>query len=106
MIQSPEESTNRRNFSIASKFIDGVTSYDLRTMLATFYTISKDSAPTSEEMRQKSREYIKMKRKKHSLSVDRNLQGGANRRGRPDTSREMIWTISDRARFGGQRIIT
>ena len=32
----PEESTNRRNFSIASKFIDGVKSDDLRTMLATY----------------------------------------------------------------------
>ena len=29
----PEESTNRRNFSIASKFIDGVKSDDLRTIL-------------------------------------------------------------------------
>ena len=48
----PEESTNRRNFSIASKFIDGVKSDDLRTMLATYYTLSKDSAPTPEEMRQ------------------------------------------------------
>ena len=38
----PEESTNRRNFSIASKFIDGVKSDDLRTMLATYYTLSKD----------------------------------------------------------------
>ena len=52
----PEESTNRRNFSIASKFNDGVKSDDLRTMLATYYTLSKDSAPTPEEMRQKSRE--------------------------------------------------
>ena len=51
----PEESTNRRNFSIASKFIDGVKGDDLRTMLATYYTLSKDSAPTPEEMRQKSR---------------------------------------------------
>ena len=31
----PEESTNRRNFNIASKFIDGIKSDDLRTMLAT-----------------------------------------------------------------------
>ena len=46
----PEESINRRIFSIASKFIDGVKSDDLRTMLATFYTLSKDNAPTSEEM--------------------------------------------------------
>ena len=49
----PEDSTNRRNFSITSKFIDGVKSDDLRTMLATCYTLSKDSsAPTPEEMRQ------------------------------------------------------
>ena len=61
----PEESTNRRNFSIASKFIDGVKSNDLRTMLATYYTLSKDNAPTPEEMRQKSREYMLMKPKKN-----------------------------------------
>ena len=42
-----EESTNRRNFGITSKFIDGVRSDKL----------SKDNAPTPEEMRQKSREY-------------------------------------------------
>ena len=61
-----EESTNRRNFTIASNFIDGVKSDDLRTMLATYYTLSKDSAPTPEEMRQKSREYMLMKPKKYS----------------------------------------
>ena len=73
----PEESTNRRNFSIASKFIDGVKSDDLRTMLATYYTLSKDSAPTPEEMRQKSREYMLMKPKKYSYSDNRNVQGGS-----------------------------
>ena len=72
----PEESTNRRNFSIASKFIDGVKSDDLRTMLATYYTLSKDSAPTPEEMRQKAREYMLMKPKKYSFSENRNTQGG------------------------------
>ena len=72
----PEESTTRRNFSIASKFIDGVKSDDLRTMLATYYTLSKDSAPTPEEMRQKSREYLLMKPKKYSYSENRNTQGG------------------------------
>ena len=45
-----EESTNRKNFSIASKCIDGEKSDDLRTMLATYYTHSKDNAPTPEEM--------------------------------------------------------
>ena len=47
----PEESINRINFSIASKFIDGVKSDDLRTMLTTYYTLLKDIAPTPEEMR-------------------------------------------------------
>ena len=73
----PEESTNRRNFSIASKFIDGVKSDDLRTMLATYYTLSKDSAPTPEEMRQMSRKYMLTKPKKHSYSDNRNMQGGS-----------------------------
>ena len=73
----PEESTNRLNFSIASKFIDGVKSDDLRTMLATYYTLSKDSAPTPEEMRQKSREYMLMKPKKYSYSENMNTQGGS-----------------------------
>ena len=72
----PEESTNKRNFSIASKFNDGVKSDDLRTMLATYYTLSKDSAPTPEQMRQKSREYMLMKPKKYSYSDNRNMQGG------------------------------
>ena len=49
----PKDSTNRRNFSIASKFIDEVKIGDLRTMLATYYTLSKDNAPIPEEMRQK-----------------------------------------------------
>ena len=66
----PDESTNRRNFSIASKFIvDGVKSDDLRSMLATYYTLSKDSAPIPEEMRQKSREYMLMKPMKYSLQI-------------------------------------
>ena len=40
----------------ASKVIDGVKSDDLRTTLATYYTLSKDNALTPEEMRQKARE--------------------------------------------------
>ena len=46
-------------------------------MLATYYTLSKDSAPTPEEMRQKSREYMLMKPKKYSYSENRNTQGGS-----------------------------
>ena len=72
----PEELINRRNFSIASKFIDGVKSDDLRTMLATYYTLSKNIAPAPEEMRQMSREYMLTKPKKYSYSDGRNMQGG------------------------------
>ena len=47
----PEEST-RNNVSIASKVIDRVKSDHLRTMWTNYITISKDIAPTPEEMRQ------------------------------------------------------
>ena len=97
----PEESTNRRNFSIASKFIDGVKSDDLRTMLATYYTLSKDSAPTPEEMRQMSREYMLMKPKKYSYSD----KGGVSHKGRHGTSPEMTWTNADHSRTAGQLTI-
>ena len=73
----PEESTNRRKFNIVSKFIDGVKSDDLRAMLATYYTLSEDNAPTPEEMRQKSREYMLMNTKKYPYSEIRNMQGGS-----------------------------
>ena len=71
----PKELTIRRNFSFASKFIDGVRTDDFRTMLATYYTLSKDNAPTPEEMRQKSREYMLMKPKEYSYSECSNMQG-------------------------------
>ena len=69
-------------------------------MLATYYTLSKDSAPTPEEMRQKSREYMLMKPKKYSFSDNKNIQGGNG------TSLEMTWTNVDHARIAGQLIIT
>ena len=75
----PEESTNRRNSSIASKLIDGVKCDHLRTMLATYYAMSKDNAPTPEEMTQKSGEYKLMKPKMYSYSKNRNMQGGSTR---------------------------
>ena len=71
----PEELIIRRKFSIASKFIDGVTSDDLRTMLATYHTLSKDNAPFPEEIRQKSREYMLMKPKKYSFSEKKYTRG-------------------------------
>ena len=74
-----EESTTRRNFTVASTFIDGLKSNDLRTMFAAYCTLSKDNAPTPEELRQKSREYILMKPKKYSFSESRNMQSGGQK---------------------------
>ena len=64
-------------------------------MLATYYTLSKDNAPTPEEMRQKSREYMLMKPKKYSYSENRNMQGGVNHKGCHGTNLEMTWTNED-----------
>ena len=63
----PDESNRRMNLAVASKFIDGVKTDELRTMLATHYT--------QLEMRQKSREYMLMRPKKYSYSDNRNAQG-------------------------------
>ena len=68
------------------KVRDGMKNDDLRTMLAIKYTLSKDNAPTPEEMRQKSREYMLMKPKKYSFSEGRNMQGGADYKGRHGTA--------------------
>ena len=103
----PEESTNRRNFSIASKFIDGVKSDNLRTMLATYYTLSKDNAPTPEEMRQKSREYpIVMNPKSIRIQRAGICKGKANSISRYGTIREMIWINVGLAQIADQQIIT
>ena len=57
----PDESNRRMNLAVASKFIDGVTNDELRTMLATHYTPLSTNAPTPEELRLKSKEYILLK---------------------------------------------
>ena len=101
----PEESTNRKNFSIASKFIVGVRSNDLRKMLATYYTLSKDNTPTPEKMRQKSREYMLIKPKKYSFSENRNMQGVSQKKDRHGTNLESTWTNEGHAQTAGRRTI-
>ena len=54
----PDESNRRMNLAVASKFIDGVKNDELRTMLATHYTSLSTNAPTPEELRLKSKEYL------------------------------------------------
>ena len=57
----PDESNRRMNLAVASKFIDGVKNDELRTMLATHYTPLSTNAPTPEELRLKSKEYLLFK---------------------------------------------
>ena len=57
----PDESNRRMNRAVASKFIDGVKIDELRTMLATHYTPLSTNAPTPEELRLKSKEYLLLK---------------------------------------------
>ena len=58
----------RRKSNPASNFIEGVKKEVMKTMLASYHTLSKDNSPTTEELRHKSRENIRMKLKKYSLS--------------------------------------
>ena len=57
----PDKSNRRMNLAVASKFIDSVKNDELRTMLATHYTPLSTNAPTPEELRLKSKEYLLLK---------------------------------------------
>ena len=57
----PDESNRRMNLAVASKFIDGLKNDEVRTMLATHYTPLSTNAPTPEELRLKSKEYLLLK---------------------------------------------
>ena len=52
---------SERNLAIASKFMDGVKTEELKTMLATHFTLSLDHVPTPDDLRMKSREYLLIK---------------------------------------------
>ena len=58
---NPDERISERNLAIASKFMDGVKSEELKTMLATHFTLSLDQIPTPDDLRMKSREYLLIK---------------------------------------------
>ena len=57
----PDESNRRMNLAVASKFIDGVKNVEFRTILATHYPPFSTNAPTPEELRLKSKEYLLLK---------------------------------------------
>ena len=58
---NPDEKISERNLAIASKFMDGVRSEELKTMLAIHFTLSLDQVPTPDDLRMKSREYLLIK---------------------------------------------
>ena len=73
----PDESNRRMNLAVASKFIDGVKNDELRTMLATYYTPLSTNAPTPEELRLKSKEYLLLKPPSRS-GYYKNIYGNFN----------------------------
>ena len=68
----PDESNRRMKLAVASKFIDGAKNDDFRTMLATHYTPLSTYAPTPEELRLKSKEYLLLKRPSRSGYYENN----------------------------------
>ena len=54
----PDESNRRMNLAVASKFIDVGKNDELRTMLTTHYTPLSTNAPTTEELRLKSKNIL------------------------------------------------
>ena len=58
---NPDERISERNLAIASKFMDGVKGEELKTTLATHFTLSLDQVPTPDDLRMKSREYLLIK---------------------------------------------
>ena len=54
---NPDERMSERNLAIASKFMDGVKSDELKTMFANHFTLSADSVPTPDDLTLKLREY-------------------------------------------------
>ena len=66
---NPDERISERNLAIASKFMDGVKSDELKTMLATHFTLSLDQVPTPDDLRMKSREYLLLKRGRKTVTA-------------------------------------
>ena len=58
---NPDERILERNLAIASKLMDGVKSDELKTMLATHFTLSLDQVPTLDDLHMMSREYLLIK---------------------------------------------
>ena len=97
---NPDERISERNLAIASKFMDGVRSEELKTMLATHFTLSLDQVPTPDDLRMKSREYLLIKPRAQSrYSNYGNYSGKTLVRIPVGTNLAMTWIRGDRVRI-------
>ena len=71
------KSNRRMSLAVAAKFIDGVKNDELRLMLATYYSPFSTNAPTPEELRLKSNEYLLLKPPSRS-GYYKNIYGNFN----------------------------
>ena len=88
----PDESNRRMNLTVASKFIDGVKNDEIRTMLATHYTPLSTNAPTPEELRLKSKEYLLLNPPSKSVYYKNNLTMDQQNKVTTGTNRGTTWT--------------
>ena len=75
---NPDEIISERNLAIASKFMDGVKRDELKTMLATHFTLSLDQVPTPDDLRMKSSEYLLIKPRAQNLYSNYGNYSGIN----------------------------
>ena len=75
---NPDERISERNLAIASKFMDGVKSEELKTMLATPFTLSLDQVPTPDDLRMKSREHLLIKPREQNRYSNYGNYSGTN----------------------------
>ena len=75
---NPDERISERNLAIASKFMDGVKSDELKTMLATHFTLSLDQVPTPDDLRMKWREYLLIKPREQNRYSNYGNYSGTN----------------------------
>ena len=73
-----DERISERNLAIASNFMDGVKSEELKTMLAKHFTLSLDQVPTPDDLRMKSREYLLIKSRAQNCYSNYGNYSGTN----------------------------
>ena len=104
----PDESNTRMNLAVASKLIDGVKNDELRTMLATHYTSLSTNAPTPEELRLKSKEYLLLKppsRSGYYKTILAILTTDQQTKVTTGTNQKTIWTRDTLVQIAVQRTI-